>query len=71
MPAMGTSMRSKLNCGDGSELAGLRLRVMYQGFVERGFSHTESQTARFAALLGREPGKYSSYAEELMKQWTS
>jgi len=44
---------------------------MYQGFVERGFSHTESQTARFAALLGREPGKYSSYAEELMKQWTS
>jgi uncharacterized protein YbjT (DUF2867 family) len=47
------------------------LRVMYQGYVERGFSHTESQTARFAALLGREPGKYSSYAEELMKQWTS
>jgi hypothetical protein len=44
---------------------------MFQGFVERGFSHTESQTARFAALLGREPGKYSSYAEELTKQWTS
>jgi len=22
-------------------------------------------------LLGREPGKYSSYAEELTKQWTS
>ena len=47
------------------------LRVMYQGYVERGFSHTESQTARFAALLGREPRKYSSYAEELVKQWTS
>jgi hypothetical protein len=27
-----------------------------EGYVERGFSHTESQTARFAALLGREPG---------------
>jgi uncharacterized protein YbjT (DUF2867 family) len=47
------------------------MRVMYQGYVERGFSHTESQTARFAALLGRDPGKYSSYAEELTKQWTS
>ena len=47
------------------------LRVMYQGYVERGFTNTESQTARVAALLGREAGKYSSYAEELMKQWTS
>ena len=47
------------------------LRVMYQGYVERGFTHTESQTARIAALLGREPREYSSYAEELMKQWTS
>ncbi len=28
------------------------LRVMYQGYVERGFSNTEDQTARFAALLG-------------------
>jgi hypothetical protein len=31
---------------------------MFQGYVERGFTHTESQTARFTALLGREPGKY-------------
>lgn len=51
-----------------SELAGLRLRVMFQGQMESGFSHTEAQTARFAALLGREPGKYS-YAEELVKHW--
>jgi len=39
--------------------------------VEHGFRHTESQTARFAAWLGREPGTYSSYAEELRKQWTA
>ena len=45
--------------------------MMFQGYVERGFSHTELQTARFAALLGREPRKYSSYADELTKQWTS
>jgi len=44
---------------------------MYQGFVERGFSHTESQTARFAAVLGRALGTYSSYTEELMQQWAS
>ena len=31
------------------------LRVMFQGFVERGFSNTEDQTARFAALLGHQP----------------
>src|SRR5262249_25453690 len=46
-------------------------RAMYQGFVERGFSHTESQTARFAAVLGRALGTYSSYTEELMQQWAS
>jgi hypothetical protein len=28
------------------------LRLMFQGFVERGFSNTEDQTVRFAALLG-------------------
>jgi uncharacterized protein YbjT (DUF2867 family) len=41
------------------------LRVMYQGYVERGFSNTEDQTARFAALLGHQPRTYSSFAEEL------
>jgi uncharacterized protein YbjT (DUF2867 family) len=45
------------------------LRVMYQGFVERGFSNTEDQTARFAALLGHQPRTYSSFAEELAREW--
>jgi acetyl esterase/lipase len=44
---------------------------MFQGFVERGFSNTEDQTARFAALLGHQPGTYSSFAEELAKEWAS
>jgi uncharacterized protein YbjT (DUF2867 family) len=47
------------------------LRVMFQGFVERGFSNTEDQTARFAALLGHQPGTYSSYAEELATEWAA
>jgi uncharacterized protein YbjT (DUF2867 family) len=47
------------------------LRTMYQGFVERGFSNTEDQTARFAALLGHEPRTYSSFAEELAREWAA
>jgi uncharacterized protein YbjT (DUF2867 family) len=47
------------------------LRVMFQGFVERGFSNTEDQAARFAALLGHEPRTYSSFAEELAREWAA
>jgi uncharacterized protein YbjT (DUF2867 family) len=47
------------------------LRVMFQGFIERGFSNTEAQTARFAALLGHEPRTYSSYAQELATEWAA
>ena len=45
------------------------IRTMYQGFVERGFSNTEDQAARFAALLGHRPRTYSSFAEELASEW--
>jgi uncharacterized protein YbjT (DUF2867 family) len=45
------------------------LRVMYQGFVELGFSNTEDQAACFAALLGHQPRTYTSFAEELAKEW--
>jgi uncharacterized protein YbjT (DUF2867 family) len=47
------------------------VRSMYQGFVERGFSNTEDQAARFAALLGRQPRTYSSFAEELAREWAA
>ena len=47
------------------------LRVMFQGYVERGLSNTENQTARFAALLGHEPRTYSSFAEELAMEWAA
>jgi uncharacterized protein YbjT (DUF2867 family) len=47
------------------------VRVMYQGFVERGFSNTEDQAARFAALLGHQPRTYSSFAEELAREWAA
>jgi len=47
------------------------LRLMFEGFVERGFRNTEDQTARFAALLGHQPRTYSSYAEELAAEWAA
>jgi NAD(P)-dependent dehydrogenase (short-subunit alcohol dehydrogenase family) len=47
------------------------VRTMYQGFVERGFSNTEDQAARFAALLGHQPRTYSSFAEELAREWAA
>jgi len=47
------------------------LRLMFEGFVERGFRNTEDQTARFAALLGHQPRTYSSYAEELATEWAA
>jgi uncharacterized protein YbjT (DUF2867 family) len=47
------------------------LRVMFQGYVERGLSNTENQTARFAALLGHQPRTYRSFAEELAKEWAA
>jgi uncharacterized protein YbjT (DUF2867 family) len=47
------------------------LRLMFEGFVERGFSNTEEQTTRFVALLGHQPRTYSSYAEELATEWAA
>src|ERR1700731_2860668 len=58
------------NAGSPSWLA-YDLRVMFQGYVERGFSNTEDQTARFASLLGPQPRTYSSFAEELAKEWAA
>ena len=47
------------------------LRVMFQGYVERGLSNIEDQAARFAALLGHQPRTYSGFAEELAKEWAA
>ena len=63
----GSPMR---NTGTPSWLA-YDLRLMFQGFIERGFRNTLGQTARFAALLGHQPRTYSSYAEELAAEWAA
>jgi uncharacterized protein YbjT (DUF2867 family) len=47
------------------------LRVMFQRCVEHGFSNTEDQAARFAALLRHQPRTYGSFAEELATEWAA
>lgn len=47
------------------------IRVMFQGYVDRGFATSQLAVARCAALLRREPRTYQSYAEELGKQWAA
>lgn len=47
------------------------LRITFEGFVEQGFTNTEDQAARFGALLGHPPRRYSSFAEELASEWAA
>jgi uncharacterized protein YbjT (DUF2867 family) len=56
------------NTGTPSWLA-YDLRVMFQSYVERGFTTSEAEIFRFAGLLGGDPRSYRSYTEELAKQW--
>jgi uncharacterized protein YbjT (DUF2867 family) len=45
------------------------LRMMFQGYFDRGFASTESEVARLSALLGRAPRSYEAFAAETAKQW--
>ncbi len=58
------------NSGTPSWLA-YDLRVMFQGYVERGFTSTKWQSDRFAAVLGHAPRTYSAFAAEVAKQWAA
>ncbi|TAN20628.1 MAG: NAD-dependent epimerase/dehydratase family protein [Acidobacteria bacterium] len=45
------------------------LRVMFQGYAERGFTATPTETAAFASLLGRAPRRYEAFAQETAVEW--
>jgi uncharacterized protein YbjT (DUF2867 family) len=45
------------------------LRVMFQGYFERGFASTEAEVARFAKLLGHAPRTYDDFATETATLW--
>jgi uncharacterized protein YbjT (DUF2867 family) len=45
------------------------LRMMFQGYFDRGFASTESEVARITALFGRAPRSYEAFATETAKRW--
>jgi uncharacterized protein YbjT (DUF2867 family) len=45
------------------------LRMMFQGYFDRGFAATETDVARLTKLLGRGPRSYEDFATETAKLW--
>jgi uncharacterized protein YbjT (DUF2867 family) len=45
------------------------LRMMLQGYFDRGFASTETDVARLRKLLGHEPRRYEDFAAETAKLW--
>lgn len=43
------------------------LRMMFQGYFDRGFASTETEVARLTSLLGRAPHSYEKFAAEAAK----
>ena len=47
------------------------LRMMFQGYFDRGFTATETEVTRLTKLLGRSPRSYEEFAEETVLIWKS
>lgn len=45
------------------------LRMMFQGYFDRGFASTETQVARLTKLLGHAPRNYEDFASETAALW--
>lgn len=45
------------------------LRMMLQGYYERGFASTETEVARLTKLLGHKPRSYEDWATETAGSW--
>ena len=45
------------------------LRMMFQGYFDRGFESTETEVAELTKLLGRVPRSYEDFAEETAMLW--
>jgi uncharacterized protein YbjT (DUF2867 family) len=45
------------------------LRMMLQGYFDRGFASTETDVARLRKLLGHAPRRYEDFAAETAKLW--
>ncbi len=47
------------------------LRMMLQGYFDRGFASTETEVARLTKLLGHTPRSYEDFAAETAKLWNA
>ena len=45
------------------------LRMMFQGYFDRGFASTETEVARLTKLLGHAPRTYEDFAAETAQIW--
>jgi uncharacterized protein YbjT (DUF2867 family) len=45
------------------------LRMMFQGYFDRGFASTEKELARMTKLLGHVPRSYEDFASETASLW--
>jgi uncharacterized protein YbjT (DUF2867 family) len=45
------------------------LRMMFQGYFDRGFASTETEVARLTKLIGHAPRSYEDFAAETARQW--
>ena len=45
------------------------IRMMFQGYLERGFAAEDGDVAKLTELLGHAPRKYEDFASETVKSW--
>jgi hypothetical protein len=51
--------------------AAFDIRMMFQGYLERGFVAEDGDAATLTRLLGHEPRAYEDFAHETMSEWQS
>jgi uncharacterized protein YbjT (DUF2867 family) len=49
--------------------AAFDIRMMFQGYLERGFVAEDGDAAALTKLLGHEPRTYEDFANETMREW--
>jgi uncharacterized protein YbjT (DUF2867 family) len=49
--------------------AAFDIRMMFQGYLERGFAAEDGDAATLTELLGHEPRAYENFAHETMGEW--
>jgi hypothetical protein len=45
------------------------IRMMFQGYLERGFIAEDGETETLTALLGHAPRRYEDFARETAEKW--